>query len=191
MVTAAAASTFRSLGAGIDDETRLQAMNDEVLRVSRGQYHMTLTAVEINLFTGQYIVRSAGGVPVFALAPGARARVLMCPGTPLGSEAFEIGRLEGQLAPGERLMVLTDGVPEVALANQQILGPRGVANFYMQSREYELDAALADLIRKVEEVNANVQDDDWTVVMVQWGNALSLERDPTTMVGSHAQTRIS
>jgi ligand-binding sensor domain-containing protein/serine phosphatase RsbU (regulator of sigma subunit) len=192
MVTAAAASTFRSLGPGVDDRARLQAMNDEVLRVSRGQYHMTLTAVEINLFTGQYVVRSAGGVPVFALAPGARARVLMCPGTPLGSQEFEIGVLEGQLAPGERLMILTDGVPEVALANEQILGPRGVANFYMQTREYELDSALADLIRRVEEVNSSMQDDDWTVVMVQWGNALSLDRsDPTTMVGSRVQTRIS
>jgi serine phosphatase RsbU (regulator of sigma subunit) len=190
MVTAAAASTFRSLGQGFDDDTRLQSMNDEVLRVSRGQYHMTLTAVEINLVTGHYVIRSAGGVPVFALAPNARPRVLMCPGTPLGSEQFETGRLDGQLVPGERLLILTDGIPEVALANQQILGPRGVSNFYIQTREHELETALQQLISKVEEVNSSIQDDDWTVVLVQWGTPLTLERgDPTTLVGARLQGR--
>jgi hypothetical protein len=69
------------------------------------------------------------------------------------------------------LLILTDGVPEVALANQQILGPRGVSNFYMQTRELEIKTALEQLIAKVEEVSASVQDDDWTVVMVQWGTA--------------------
>lgn len=171
MVVAAAAATFRSVGRSVDDDARLWAMNEEVLRVSRGQYHMTLTAVELDLRTGRYLIRSAGGVPVFSLAPGSRARVLMCPGTPLGSTDFELGRLEGQLAPGERLLILTDGVPEVALANQQILGPRGVADFYMKTRELELKTALEQLIAKVEEVSTSAQDDDWTVVLVQWGQA--------------------
>jgi ligand-binding sensor domain-containing protein len=187
MVTAAAASTFRSLGSNISYDNRLQAMNDEVLRVSRGQYHMTLTAVEINVMTGEYIIRSAGGVPVFALAAKARPRVLMCPGTPLGSPDFEVGQLEGQLAPGERLVILTDGIPEVALANQQLLGPRGVANFCMQTRELGLEIALQQLVAKVEAVNASVQDDDWTVVMVQWGDPVVIEHgDPTTMVGARS-----
>ena len=171
MVVAAAAATFRSVGQSVDDEARLWAMNEEVLRVSRGQYHMTMTAVEVDQRTGRYLIRSAGGVPVFSLAPGGRARVLMCPGTPLGSADFELGQLEGQLAPGERLLILTDGVPEIAMANDQILGPRGLANFFMQTRELEMKTALEQLIAKVEEVMTSVQDDDWTVVMVQWGTA--------------------
>ena len=184
MVTAAAAASFRSLGTRIGNDERLIAMSDEVLRVSRGQYHMTLTTVEINISTGKYLIRSAGGVPVFKLPPKGRPRVEMCPGTPLGSENFEIGRLEGQLVPGERLLILTDGIPEVALANTQLLGPRGVANFYVQTREQELETALSQLIMKVEEVQAPVQDDDWTAVMVQWGTAVAVERgDPDTIVG--------
>jgi hypothetical protein len=176
MVTAAAAASFRSLGRRIQDDERLTTMNEEVLRVSREQYHMTLTAVDLNLVTGQYTVFSCGGVPVFALAPGQRPRVLMCPGTPLGSQLFEIGKLEGQLAPGERLLILTDGIPEVSLANEQLLGPRGVANFYQQTREQELETALSQLIKKVEEVQATSQDDDWTVVLVQWGASLGVEQ---------------
>jgi serine phosphatase RsbU (regulator of sigma subunit) len=100
----------------------------------------------------------------------------MCPGTPLGSQIFEIGKLEGQLAAGERLLILTDGIPEVSLANEQLLGPRGVANFYQQTREQELESALSQLISKVEEVQATSQDDDWTVVLVQWGTPLNVER---------------
>jgi streptogramin lyase len=175
MVTAAAAASFRSLGPSVDDETRLQAMSEEVLRVSRGQYHMTLTAVTVNVTTGRYVVLSAGGVPVFTLPPYGQPRVLMCPGTPLGSAEFELGRREGQLVPGERLLVLTDGIPEVGLANTQLLGPRGVANFYLQTRNVELENALRQLIDRVEQVQATAQDDDWTAVMVQWGNAVPME----------------
>ena len=181
MVTAAAASCFRSLGTIVDDATRLQAMNDEVLRVSRGQYHMTLTAIDLNVVTGRYLIGSAGGVPVFSMPPNERPKMLMCPGTPLGSEGFTMGWLEGQLVPGERLLILTDGIPEVPMANTQLLGPRGVANFYMQTRNQELESALRQLISKVDEVG--IQDDDWTMVMVQWGNAISVDRaEPDTAV---------
>ena len=189
MVTAAAASSFRSLGSKVDTDTRFNTMNEEVLRVSRGQYHMTLTAVDINLETGDYTVVSLGGVPVFALAPDSRVRVLMCPGTPLGSETFEIGKLQDRLAPGERLLILTDGISEVPLANQQLLGPRGVGNFFTQTRDQEIETALAALVRKVEDVNASAQDDDWTVVMIQWGAKTVEISEPSTVVGSQTQTR--
>ncbi|MDB4959319.1 MAG: two component regulator propeller domain protein [Myxococcales bacterium] len=171
MVTAAVASCFRSLGRRVDDDTRLDEMNEEVLRVSRGQYHMTLTALDINIVTGDYVIRSAGGVPVFSLPPQGRTKVHMCPGMPLGTPEFQLGRLEGRLAPGERILIMTDGIPEVAMANTQIVGPRGVSNFYMQTREQELQVALRQLIQKVEAVQAGTQDDDWTAVMLQWGAA--------------------
>ena len=171
MVTAAAAACFRSLGTRVDDDARLQEMNDEVLRVSRGQYHMTLTAMTIDIRTGEYVIRSAGGVPVFALPPVGRTKVLMCPGMPLGSVDFQIGILEGRLTPGERLLIMTDGIPEVAMSNAQLLGPRGVSNFYMQTREQDLQVALTQLIKKVEAVQSGAQDDDWTAVMLQWGTA--------------------
>ena len=186
MVTAAAAACFRSLGDMVDDDLRLQAMNDEVLRVSRGQYHMTLTAVTINVTTGEFTIRSAGGVPVFSLRPRQRTKVHMCPGMPLGSPEFRGGRLDGRLVQGERLLIITDGIPEVALANSQLLGPRGVANFYMQTRNQELETALNDLIHKVEAVQASAQDDDWTAVMVQWGQAIQIEHDPDPLVSGHA-----
>lgn len=182
MVTAAAAACFRSLGTRVDDDTRLQEMNDEVLRVSRGQYLMTLTAVNVNVATGHFVIRSAGGVPVFSLPPFERAKVHMCPGMPLGSPDFQIGRLEGTLTPGERVLILTDGISEVSMANTQLLGPRGVANFYMQTRDHELKTALQQLIHKVEMVQAGGQDDDWTAVMLQWGAPdPNMEREITAM----------
>jgi ligand-binding sensor domain-containing protein len=176
MVTAAAVACFRSLQMIADDNARMLAMNEEVLRVSRGLYHMTLTAVDLDIVTGEFVVLSAGGVPVFSMPPGERPRVLMCPGTPLGSSNFELGHLSGRLQPGERLMVLTDGIPEVALANSNLLGPRGVANLYMETRNQKLDEALQQLISKVEGLQVGGQDDDWTVVMMQWGNPVVYER---------------
>ncbi len=183
MVTAAAASCFRSLGMRFDDDDRLTEMNDEVLRVGRGQYHMTLTTLTLNIRTGHYVMRSGGGVPMFLLPNQRKTKVVMCPGMPLGSEDFQVGRLEGQLAPGDRIMILTDGIPEVAMANSQLLGPRGVSNFYMQTREQDIPSALQALVKKVEAVQFGPQDDDWTVVMLQWGapdpNAIAPERDTT------------
>jgi ligand-binding sensor domain-containing protein/serine phosphatase RsbU (regulator of sigma subunit) len=190
MVTAAAASCFRSLGTRVDDDQRLAEMNDEVLRVSRGQYHMTLTAITINVSTGEFVIRSAGGVPVFALPPEGRPRVHMCPGMPLGSPDFQVGRLTGRLQPGERILILTDGIPEVAITNAQLLGPRGVSNFYMQTRDQELRDALQQLIKKVEAVQEGPQDDDWTAVMVQWGTGAPVmalrEEDRSTVVTRRA-----
>ena len=169
MVTAAAASCFRSLQTRVDDDTRLREMNEEVLRVSRGQYHMTLTAMRVNVATGEFVIWSAGGLPVFTMPARGRIKVHMCPGMPLGSADCEIGRLEGVLAPGERVLIMTDGIPEVAMANNQFIGPRGISNFYMATREQELKTALQQLIKKVEAVQAGAQDDDWTAVMMEWG----------------------
>ncbi|HTL36871.1 MAG TPA: two-component regulator propeller domain-containing protein [Kofleriaceae bacterium] len=186
MVTAAAASCFRSLGNRVDDDARLQEMNEEVLRVSRGQYHMTLTALTLDVATGEFTIRSAGGVPVFSLPPTGRTKVHMCPGMPLGSTDFQAGVLEGQLTPGERILIMTDGIPEVAMSNAQLLGPRGVSNFYMQTRDQDVRVALDQLIKKVEAVQAGSQDDDWTAVMLQWGNAKTVvvqrEEDRDTLV---------
>jgi len=124
------------------------------------------------------------------LAPQGRTKVHMCPGMPLGSADFQVGRLEGRLTPGERILIMTDGIPEVAMANSQLLGPRGVSNFYMQTREQELPSALEQLIKKVEAVQAGTQDDDWTAVMLQWGTprpmATQREEDRDTIVGNRA-----
>jgi sigma-B regulation protein RsbU (phosphoserine phosphatase) len=191
MVTAAAASCFRSLGNRVDDDGRLNEMNEEVLRVSRGQYHMTLTAITLDVSTGDFIIRSAGGVPVFSLPPTGRTKVHMCPGMPLGSSEFQVGVLEGRLQPGERLLIMTDGIPEVAMANSQLLGPRGVSNFYMQTRDQELHTALNQLIKKVEAVQSGAQDDDWTAVMLQWGTpkqvVIPREEDRDTLVRANAR----
>jgi serine phosphatase RsbU (regulator of sigma subunit) len=166
-------------------------MNEEVLRVSRGQYHMTLTAITLDVSTGDFIIRSAGGVPVFSLPPTGRTKVHMCPGMPLGSSEFQVGVLEGRLQPGERLLIMTDGIPEVAMANSQLLGPRGVSNFYMQTRDQELHTALNQLIKKVEAVQSGAQDDDWTAVMLQWGTpkqvVIPREEDRDTLVRANAR----
>jgi serine/threonine protein phosphatase PrpC len=151
---------------------------------------MTLTAVNVNTTTGEYLIQSAGGVPVFSLPPTGRTRVVMCPGRPLGSPDFEIGRLEGRMTPGERLLVITDGIPEVAMANQQLLGPRGVSNFYMQTREQDVPSALRELIRKVDAVRYGVQDDDWTAVLVEWGASVPLGAGGETFTSAQTNLRM-
>ena len=69
MVTAAVATAFRvllELGITTMDQA-LALLNREVLRVGKGQYHMTMAALELDDATGRWILHSAGAPPILSL----------------------------------------------------------------------------------------------------------------------------
>lgn len=170
MVTAAVATAFRVQGRlrrSIDE--RLHLLNEQVVEVAGGRYHMTMTTVELDVATGKVRVHSAGGLPVVRLPPGAAPKVVPCRGTPLGSDEFVLGDAEIDLAPGERLLIFTDGIPELVLDNGRMLGMRGMFRMFRESRDMPIDAAINYIADKADQVRKDrIQDDDWTFVMVQW-----------------------
>jgi ligand-binding sensor domain-containing protein len=172
MVTAAVAACFRSVGSKLDGiEAVLAEMNQEVLRAGRGQMHMTMTAVEIDFMSGEYIIYSAGGLPVFTLPPTGRARQHAVPGTPLGTEEFELGVYEGVLIAGERMLVLTDGLVEIETASGKILGTRQISRLFMETEAQPLRPALEQIVQRVDSQMLGPQQDDWTAVVLQWGTS--------------------
>src|SRR5207302_1954692 len=115
MVTAAVAAAFRvqSADSSKNPIARFEAVNREVRTVARGKYQMMLSAIELNADTGVFKFYSAGGLPVFALHRSGKAKAYAACGTPLGTPKLEIGTTEGRLNPEERLLVMTDGLPEI------------------------------------------------------------------------------
>ena len=173
MVTAAVATAFRVLTEnGLQDVQRgLEMLNQEVLRVAKGKYHMTMAALEIDEATGHWILYSAGAPPILSLAANGKHRVHFCAGAPLGTHTgFETGRTEGVLQPQDRLIVYTDGIPEIQQMNGNVLGMRRFALNFEKTRGQQLrDAAAAMLGQAVQALGPQPQNDDWTFTLIEWG----------------------
>ncbi len=173
MVTAAVATAFRVLAEnGLDNvEQGLQMLNREVLRVAKGKYHMTMAALELDETTGRWVLFNAGAPPVLSLNAQGKHRVHFCPGAPLGTEnGFEVGRVEGQLKPTERLLLYTDGIPEIILPNGNVLGMRRFAQLYEKTRPQPLREVAATILAHADQTRGTQpQLDDWTFTLVEWG----------------------
>ncbi|MEJ7598946.1 MAG: SpoIIE family protein phosphatase [Kofleriaceae bacterium] len=141
-----------------------------MLRVAKGNYHMTMTALELDEATGAWILHSAGGPPILGLNPSGNHRVHFCAGAPLGtSVGFEVGRIEGRLEPSERMLMYTDGIPEIELPNGQVVGMRRFAQLYERTRGSHIrDAAATILAHATTTLGQNPQADDWTFAMIEW-----------------------
>lgn len=172
MVTAAVATAFRVLVEdGLQDiNVGLERLNREVLRVSKGKYHMTMAVLELDETTGHWIFHSAGAPPMLSLNNHGKHRVHFCPGAPLGTEfGFETGRVEGQLQPNERLLLYTDGIPEILLPNGNVMGMRRFAQQYEMTRGQRLRDAAASILQHADQTRGNQrQTDDWTFAILEW-----------------------
>ena len=98
-----------------------------------------------------------------------KPRLLPCPGTPLGTESFNLGRVEGTMVPGERLLIYTDGIPELALPNGRLLGMRRFSMICERTRTVPVPDAVRQIVEAADVLRENgVQDDDWTFALVEW-----------------------
>jgi ligand-binding sensor domain-containing protein/serine phosphatase RsbU (regulator of sigma subunit) len=175
MVTAAVATAFRVLsGSGFSDVRQaLELLNQVVLHVAKGKYHMTMAALELDETTGWWVVHSAGAPPVLSLDQTGRHKVHFCPGSPLGTESeFEIGRVEGRLSPFDRILLYTDGIPEIALPNGNPLGMRRFAQIYESTRNHAITDAAGAIVRLADQAQeGKPQTDDWTFTLIEWKGA--------------------
>lgn len=172
MVTAAVATAFRVLGNNglVDVRAAIDQINQVVLHVAKGKYHMTMAALELDESTGSWVVHSAGAPPILSLDRNGKHKAHFCPGSPLGTEStFEIGRIEGRLAPSERILMYTDGIPEIALPNGNVLGMRRFAQMYEGTRSQDLRDAATSLVQLADQAqNGQPQTDDWTFALIEW-----------------------
>ncbi|ACY17091.1 two-component regulator propeller domain-containing protein [Haliangium ochraceum] len=171
MVTAAAATAFR-IQARETSRTiadRLRLCNEEVLRVGGGTYHMTMSVIELDGRTGRFTFYSAGGQPILRIRYDGKPRSLPCSGTPLGSEMFELGVVEGRMAPGERLLLYTDGIPEMPIGQNRLLGMRRFSTICESTAGMNLSESAQKVVLVADSLRQNApQYDDWTFAVLEW-----------------------
>ncbi|MCX5742705.1 MAG: SpoIIE family protein phosphatase [Proteobacteria bacterium] len=173
MVTAAVATAFHVLiENGLNDvEEGLEVLNRQVLRVGKGKYHMTMAVFELVEATGEWVMYSAGAPPILSLGQKGKHKVHFCAGSPLGTEiGFEIGRVEGTMQPTDRILIYTDGIPEIELLNGNTMGMRRFAQEYERTRQQNLQEAAATIRTYAStSLAGQAQGDDWTFTMIEWG----------------------
>ncbi len=192
MVTAAAATAFRiqARHRDMDLAERLEICNSEVLRVGGGQYNMTMSAIEVDGRTGRFNFYSAGGLPILRIRYDGRPRALPCTGSPLGSEQFDLGKVEGRMNPGERMLLYTDGIPEMPLAQGRLLGMRRFSMICESTGGLALDEAAQKIVLVSDSLRQNApQYDDWTFALIEWnGTAQAAQMADETNTRDSAAT---
>jgi ligand-binding sensor domain-containing protein len=184
MVTAAAATAFRiQARQNIDLAERLSVCNEEVLRVGAGRYQMTMSVIELDGQTGRFVFYSAGGQPILRIRYDGKPRSMPCAGTPLGTETFELGKIEGRMAPGERMLLYTDGIPEMPLGQGRLLGMRRFSTICESTAGLNLSESVQKIVLVADSIRQNSpQYDDWTFTMLEWaGGAEPGARRDSTM----------
>ncbi len=192
MVTAAVATSFRvqSTGDTLKLVERLEELNRQVRAVGQGRYHMTMSVLDLDERSGRFKFFSAGGLPPAQLKNDGSYKVYSCRGTPLGSAEFVIGQVEGQLAPGERVIVLTDGIPEIKLKNGRMLGMRGLCRLLVETRDMSLADAVKRFIDEAGDASGKqLQDDDWTFALIQWRDSARALAAPNLAHAPHPAQR--
>jgi len=171
MVTAAVAMGLRVQAEGSQEAVieRLSRVNREVLFRCKGKATMTMTAVVLDQRTGEVVVYGLGGLPALLVKPEGAHTVIGASGTPLGSvERLEVGERTARLAPGDRLIITTDGIVETTMPGGRPLGLRRFVNVLREVRAIPLDQAVERIVRDVDLARAaRPQEDDFTFCVLE------------------------
>lgn len=171
MVTAAVGGAIRILkgdGNGMAPSRILPKISDQVRSISKGDYYMTLSAIELHEQTDTLVLHSAAGLPMLYCGTDG-PRTYLVQGTPLGSESFHAGSVQVKIKVGDRLMLLTDGIPEVAFSNGRQFGMKRLLRTYEATWNMDLDEAAKHILKEVSDaLGSSSQQDDWTFVLIEW-----------------------
>jgi Stage II sporulation protein E (SpoIIE) len=162
MATVKAALPF--LAAERSVEETLSEANRRLQAKLEARQFVALTYARYDPKTGAYELANAGLPDPYVLGDHRAPRAISAPGPrfPLGVRrevAYE--KIGGVLAPGERLLLLSDGLPEAPTADG---GPLGYERFEaLLARNGDADA----LLEAVRAATGPTLADDWTVLMLE------------------------
>ncbi len=167
MATAKAAMPFLAAAHPLKVDEVLREANKRLKTRLESREFVALAYVCYHPKTGRFELGNAGLPDPYVLGrDGGRPRTLSVPGPrfPLGvrSEvAYE--KISGSLAPGERLLLVSDGLPEAPTAAGEPLGYEKFEDILAHAGRVEPDA-LFDLVRSA---TSPTLADDWTVLILE------------------------
>ena len=119
---------------------------------------------------GAFTLGNAGLPDPYRLSAGEVPRALSVPGErmPLGARhESRYGSLSGRLEPGERVILLTDGLPEALMATDEPMGYPALESFLAASDSTAPSDYLDGLFRRVREASVPTIQDDLTALILE------------------------
>lgn len=120
--------------------------------------------------SGAFTLGNAGLPDPYRVAAGETPRALAVPGErmPLGARnGSRYESLSGQLEPGARVVLLTDGLPEALMATDEPMGYPALESLLAMSDTATPSLFLDDLFRRVREASVPIIQDDLTALVFE------------------------
>lgn len=155
----------------------IAALNQLILNEMETEHYFTMLLADVDLVSGKVVMAQAGHpYPAIQRANG-QVEFIGDGGLPVGLiDGAEYRNFEVSMAPGDRLMIHSDGVVECAAPDATLLDDQGLAQILRELRQTRGMACLESLIWKLVEF---AQTDD----LADDVSAVLLEFKPSPIVG--------
>ncbi len=169
MVAAVVAGAFRALQGVVQYESRtvLGVLNQILLDVSAGMYTMPFGILELSP-NGRGTWLSAAASPVLILRRDGEIDTVSTPGTPLGSDVLQLGQGSFHLEAGERVLLSSDGVPELRMSTGHEFGLRRLSKLLKATHETAVERARDDIVEHLDRMRGDDElHDDVTFALIE------------------------
>jgi len=163
--------TVSLLRGGAHPGKLLRFLNDFVVdQISVSGFMFTMAAARLEQNTRQLLYAAGGHPPSFWISPSGELRQLEARATILGAieDAITEDTVDTyELAPGDRLMIYSDGLTDVWDAREEMLGVEGLADMASRAAPLSLAAMREAVIRGVNSFSATPPHDDMSLVLLE------------------------
>jgi serine phosphatase RsbU (regulator of sigma subunit) len=145
------------------------AANRHLVEQFPGADFVTGLVLELDVDSGVATILNAGHPPPLLLRDGAVSELLVPPALPLGlavSTSYPLHTV--RLHPGDRLVLLTDGITEAHRRGEREFGYRRLTELLVEHRDLEPPELVRHVTRVVSDSCAGRLSDDATVVCLDW-----------------------
>jgi serine phosphatase RsbU (regulator of sigma subunit) len=171
MVTAVMATGYRIIErarSSRDIVKMLEEISSTVFNICKGEYLISMSAVELLPDQSKVRVWSAAGQAVIQVEPDGSVRSHQPGGVHLGSEEMKLGYLETDFRPGSRVFVATDGILELPLADGKMLGLKGVKALLSESASEGIEGVRDRIVARFKALSqGKAAHDDITFACVE------------------------
>lgn len=164
LIMASVKSVLPMIAASESVPETMRRLNEKLTRELSKREFVALTCASYEPSTRRVILANAGLPDPYLIRNGAATPLVVTgPRFPLGIRAnIEYESLSFDLEPGDRLLLLTDGLPEAPVTEDEPLGYDRFATIAATST-----ASLETLFAAVEAETKGARNDDWTAVMLE------------------------